>query len=223
MSVAVANGQSPAGDERPMNTAQVFIVDEQGEREKLIEIKHTASRIRADARRARDPEPASGFPERDGRLLRCLHQQRRHRHLSDGVRSAGLRGAGRWPSRTAAARSMSVNARHRANPTMASRKPRQQYVRRPPTSSPSTNERPLHVPLTQAHVDPPASPPPVGRAGRVCAQARPTRRSDQVTRETPTARIPNVVHRPWVEVPGSSPGVGSLECAFGGGGCGSPG
>jgi hypothetical protein len=94
MSVAVADGQSPAGDERPMNTAQVFIVDEQGEREKLIEIKHTASRIRADVRRARDPEPASGFPERDRRLLRCLHQQRRHRHLSDGVRSAGLRGAG---------------------------------------------------------------------------------------------------------------------------------
>jgi hypothetical protein len=99
MSLAGTNGQSPTGDGRTMGTAPVFIVDEQGEREKLIEIKHTASRIRVDTRHARDPEPASGFPERDGRLLRCLHQQRRHTHLSDGVWFPGMPGTGHGPRR----------------------------------------------------------------------------------------------------------------------------
>jgi len=94
VSLAGKKGHSPAGDERPMNTPPVFIVDEHGEREKVIEIKVTPSPIRVDTKQPADPEPAVAFPQRDARTLRCLHQQRCHPLLTDRPSSWGLRGVG---------------------------------------------------------------------------------------------------------------------------------
>lgn len=89
-----ASGSGRAAGVRPAERAPVFLVDEQGEREKSIEIRLTTGRVRAQVRRPRDCGPTCARRARDEGRLRPRHRQRRYRQRSDRTRSLGLWGAG---------------------------------------------------------------------------------------------------------------------------------
>jgi hypothetical protein len=63
----------PASNERPLSTARVFLVDEQGEEEKLIELMVTPTRTRIVAERQSDSGPT---------LVPPRHNRGRVRHWS---------------------------------------------------------------------------------------------------------------------------------------------